>query len=316
MNKIDFVTIIFYDKVEMDLLKIQAHSFKYVDEFLINNIILMFNDKKELNEQFINYVYNELLIYYPPNLRDKIKIVFPKDINISIDIYDSNSNWFSQQLCKIQISNIIETDYYVVMDSKNHYINPISVDFFFNIDIDGIKPILYFDPNGIALLRYYQNGLDYFNVTCPSLYNNPVFKIQTTTPFVFIKEECQSLMSYIRMKENKPFDIFFMDSKLYTEFFFYFAYLIYKNNVNKYIYNKNIHPLVIVGPQPPSTCYYNTWEYKQEVLSNNTIYIFSLHRLAFYVINEEYKNNLLQFYKKTYKDDDMIIKHITTMLSS
>lgn len=43
----DFVSVIYYKKVEIDLLKIQLFSFKFVDINIINNIYILFNDSKD-----------------------------------------------------------------------------------------------------------------------------------------------------------------------------------------------------------------------------------------------------------------------------
>jgi hypothetical protein len=52
MKKLDFITIIYNDEREINLLKLQASSFSFVDTNIINNIIIIFNDNKNLNEGF------------------------------------------------------------------------------------------------------------------------------------------------------------------------------------------------------------------------------------------------------------------------
>ena len=98
----------------------------------------------------------------------------------------------------------------------------------------------------------------------------------------------------------------------FTEFFFYYAYLIFSNKYLYYEYKIDLQPVVTVGPQDPKTNYYNTWEYKQNTLDNNKIYVFSLHRESFYILDNSYKEKLLEFYKKIYKDLKIIdlIEHL------
>ena len=44
-KKVDFVTIVYDDETELNLLRLQASSFNMVDPRLINNILVVFNDK-------------------------------------------------------------------------------------------------------------------------------------------------------------------------------------------------------------------------------------------------------------------------------
>lgn len=307
MSQLDFVIIVFNNNLEIDLLKIQAYSYSLVDESFINNIYIVFNDNMELADNFKNKFNTDILDCFPLNIRNKVKLILLSDIGLTFTC----SNWFTQQIVKIQISKIITTEYYVIMDAKNHFINKITKENFFKNE----KPYLYFNPNGDEMLTFYYNCLNYFNVKCPYK-NDNVFKIQTTTPFVFITNECLNLMEYIRVREKKPFDIFFVENMKYTEFFFYYAYLLHTKKDNCYEYNRDIHPGVTVGPQDPKTAYYNTWEYKKDCLDNNKIIIFSLHRHCFSFLDSEYKNHLMEFYKKTYEGEKIISQIQSTLYKS
>lgn len=126
-KSIDFVTVVYSDEIEIKLLKLQAHSFSFVYPDIINNILVIFNDKKSLNEQMRNKFYDEIIECYPVELIDKVKLLFLEDLNLDFDY----SNWFTQQLIKLEISKHVTSDYYVVLDSKNHFIKIITMDYFF-----------------------------------------------------------------------------------------------------------------------------------------------------------------------------------------
>ena len=51
-NMLDFVTITFSESCEMNLLKIQAHSFKLVNKDIINNIYIIFNEPSKFFHLF------------------------------------------------------------------------------------------------------------------------------------------------------------------------------------------------------------------------------------------------------------------------
>jgi hypothetical protein len=154
--------------------------------------------------------------------------------------------------------------------------------------------------------EFHNNCFDYFNVTYP--YKVPYrasFTIQTITPFIFIKEQCLNLIKYIENKEKTSFKDFFINSKLYTEFYLYYAYLIYSNNYSSYHHSHDRHPCLTVGKIIPENSF-NNWDHKQHVLQKYDIKIFSIHRTAISTLNNQYKQQLMDFYIKTYKQDSNI----------
>ena len=61
---LDFVTITFSDACEINLLKIQAHSFKLVNKDIINNIYIIFNEPSKFFHLFNNTFKNMILHIY------------------------------------------------------------------------------------------------------------------------------------------------------------------------------------------------------------------------------------------------------------
>jgi len=302
---LDFVTILFNNDVEKDLLKIHAYSFKYVDLDIINKIYVLFNDDVENKLTFKKLFEEDIINYYPTEARNKINLVFLDDIGLDF----KKSNWFTQQIVKIVVSKIIKSKYYVVIDAKNHFLENIKIDYFFR---NG-KPYLYFNPNPDKLLEYYNNCLEYFNVKSRFNHINNKFRVQTTTPFLFITNECSSLIKFVEDKENMPFYTFFISKSIFTEFFFYYAFLIYSKKDDFYDYEYDrMHPVITIGN---SKEYYNTWDYKVDVLKKNKIFIFALHRLSFFILDQDYKEKLIEFYKTAYNNEEFIMTHIQYFLS-
>ena len=300
-KKLDFVTVTYKNETEINLLKLQAYSFSFVDKSIINNILVIFNDSKSFDETFKEIFYNEIIHCYPNELIKKIKLLFLEDLKVDLDY----SNWFTQQLVKLEVSKCVSSDYYVILDSKNHFINEITIDYFFNNN----TPYLYFNCHNEKMLEFYYNSLNYFNVKCPYSNNsnfNENFKLQASTPFLFITKECLNLINYVEKQENKSFKDFFMETMKFTEFFFYYAYLVFSNKYLYYEYKIHLQPVITIGPQDPATNHFNTWEYKKTTLRNNKIYVFSLHRECFTILDNSYKEKLLKFYKKIYKNINII----------
>jgi len=293
---LDFVTITFSNECELNLLRLQAYSFKYVDINIINNIYIVFNDD-------IRYFYlfksefKDIITYYPSKIQPKIKLLSLKDLNIQME---PQTSWFLQQRVKLEVSKYIKNKYYVVLDSKNHFISSINKDFFFKND----KPRLYFNMVGEEMIQYYNNCLDYFNISCPNKkISNKNKKIQTTTPFLFVTEECLHLIDYIEKKEEIPFGTFFMREKKYTEFYLYYAYLSYSRKRYLYSYLENTQqPCITIGGQNPNLDSYNSWEYKMNTFKSKYIAIFSIHRKSIHIIDNTYKQEIMDFYYSIYND--------------
>ena len=110
-NKLDFVTICFNHELELNLMKLQALSFKYVEPKMISNIIIFYNDMGVNKLEFIKQ-------YYPVILQSKVTIIY-RD-NVIDKCHDSG--WKNQQFFKLFISNYIKSKYYIMLDCKNHFI--------------------------------------------------------------------------------------------------------------------------------------------------------------------------------------------------
>ena len=298
--KMDFVTIVFHNKTEYELLKLQALSFAYVDTALIHRILIVFNDIHQHKNAFQTLFFQDIYPYYPEQVKPLIQIVFLNELKFTFD----KSDWFSQQAIKLAISKKIKTKYYVVLDAKNHFIQPITLSYFFNHN----KPILYYNLNeNDVLFSFYTNCLNYFNVRCPNPYNenqaHPKYKmkynIQTITPYLFITNQCLELIQYIEKREKISLYELFKTEK-YTEFYLYYAYLIFTQKHTLYDFKTSWMPILTIGPENPTEYIFNRWEHKAEILENYEIQVMALHRYCIYVLDDEYKEHLRQFYQNIY----------------
>ena len=296
----DFVSIIFDNDTEINLLKVQLFSFTFVNLNIINQIYILFNDAQNKNSTFMEKYNNDIMQFCPISLREKIKVIFISDL-INLNEKKFKTSWFSQQFVKLYISKIIKSKYYIVLDSKNHFIRNINKDTFMVED----KIILYYAVHNAKLLDYYKNCFTYFGIQCLDDYNpyKSPLHIQTTTPFMFITKECIDLISYVEAKENVEFYDFFCYSQKYPEFFFYFAWLCFiKRQNNEYIYIKRHIDNIIIGKADPNTCIWNTWNHKQNIINTCNPSLFSLSRKCVSVIDNSYKQNIKDFYNRIYNN--------------
>jgi len=218
----DFVTIFYNNNIDIKLLEIQARSFKYVnDNNICNQIILFFNSNNENEDNiFSDYFYNNLLNLYPLKFKECIKFYTKKHFNL-----ECKNNWTSQQLLKLVICEKVKSEYYLVLDTKIHFIKHITLNDFFTP-----KPILFFNlkthlnTKFIGSLKLFNNEEKINNYI-----NSNIYEVSTICPFIFKTFYVKQLIS-----EFSNFNLFFLLNNNITEFFLYSSYLIKINKLNDY----------------------------------------------------------------------------------
>lgn len=308
-----FCTIVFNNPVEINLLKLQAISFVNVNKNIIDKIYVFYNDNENTLSAFQEIFEKEIIGLYPDYLKHLIHIITLTDIDAT-DLIPST--WFSQQIVKIIISKIISTNYYVVLDSKNHFINYVNKDYFFQYN----KPIMYYNKIGDKMKSFYDNCVTYFQefpLNNPCLkdqsdslrdnekkYNNNLL-IQTITPFLFITEQCLNLIKSIELKENICFKEFIKKERKYTEFYLYYAYLCYHDLDKLYFYNSHMIPVLTIGNK--GTDKHNHIKHKLRKLKKFNIKVISLHRNSIPTFDENYKINLFDIYSRYFEDTNTLL---------
>jgi hypothetical protein len=286
----DFVTIIYNDDTELNLMKLQAISMKYVDIKIINNIYIIYNDKGE-------YDIDNILPFYPENLRSKVKIVYNKDISASFE--GNSSNWYNQQVLKLLIANIVESKYYLLMDGKNHFIKNITYKDYFNKN--NFPKIFVWHPG--SMIKYYYSSLEYFKIKDPyNLQNSTNCDLfLTTTPFLMCKNDVLGMIEYIVKRENDTFYNYFMkNTDKHTEFYLYIAYLIFKKRIRFCDIVSTNFSCIMGHPLGQ----WNSYEDNAlPIINIPRIKIFGLHRAAIANMDDKCKQNMLTFYHLYYDDD-------------
>jgi hypothetical protein len=185
---VDFVTIFYDDQIEVNLLRLQAMSFKFVDHRIVNNCYILFND--------IGTYSGDIIGFYPLDLRRRVKILCRNDVDKNFKSMDKSS-WYSQQVLKLLISKIITSAHYVVLDGKNHFIRDTGLSDLF--DING-KPYLFYGNPG-NMIQYYHNCTNYYQIEVNSNSKKINEQFLTTTPYIFITDAVLEMISYIEHKE-------------------------------------------------------------------------------------------------------------------
>ena len=281
----DFVTIFFDDKIEINLLKLQALSFKYVDETLVNNIYLIHNDVTRYN-------FKELIECYPESMKKKfngINFLKKKD-------YKTSCN--EHKIHKFLAANLVKSEYYLVLDTKTHFLKNIVRGDFFD---ENEKPRLFTCSPG-NMIKHYYSCLDYYNIKCPFNYEeNAGNKLISVSPHLLSKSDALEMIKYISKKEGTTFlDFFIKSGDHVAEFYLYSTYLIFANKIGNYRLSPKNSRSIGVGPITG----WNSCEYNCGILLKQpNIKIFGLDKKAIETIMADKDTNfLLDFYANFYDE--------------
>lgn len=184
---------------------------------LIEEIILVDNSSPGASRNW----HNDMLWQFG-DLANLVRIVPAEEVGW---IPTGTHGWFSQQILKISVSEIIRSDRYLVLDAKNHLTAPLNRSF---LESSSGQPLL----NGISYINhpmqeFLERTLAYLELD-PKAHMN--WFTRTDTPFTMLANECRELMRRVTLKENRPFASVFLDRKL-SEFFLYAGFLVSKGTL-------------------------------------------------------------------------------------
>jgi hypothetical protein len=279
-----FITIVYNDEIELSLLKLQAHSFRFVNPSIVHAIYIVLNDK---DDHFTEKFTKEIRPFYPVAL--PLKIVFLDDLHLNF----KKSDWFNQQIIKLEISKRVESKYYVVLDGKNHFVRETGIADF--MDSETGKPFLFVGDPG-TMNQYYYHCLDYFGISdiCPSKQ-----QLLTTTPFLIQTDPCREMLKYIEDREKTTFASFFKSNQYkYTEFYLYSCYLLWTDNIKNVVLKPPF--CICIFNADPILYPFNQFKNKKTILSDPSKKVFGLHRSVIPYLDNEYKQNLYQLYSHFY----------------
>ena len=216
---ITFATIVF--KKELPLLFLQAKSIGlYASNIGLKKIIIVLNDAFENSEVLCIKSYYQL---FAPKGCDVD--VIEADKIFENDSRSSTRGWISQQALKLLVAKRVETDFYLILDAKNHLINELCID------------DLFFDGKAIAY------GAGHFNMwgaclgACERLLNMEPIKqrfILPATPYLMSSDAVAFLEKHLLESENIGLTEAIINNENVTEFLLYFCYLVKSKKLEHY----------------------------------------------------------------------------------
>jgi Family of unknown function (DUF6492) len=210
-KKYTFVTVVY--EAEYDLLLLQARSMSvFCPVNLVDRIIIVDNSDRPISNRWkvrISAEYGNLANIVSFVRSDALARVPPAD------------GWWSQQVLKLMVSRIVETDRYVVVDAKSHLVFPL--DRRFLECPDGRARINVYGFREHPLRQDLERVLDYLAINNPDSYIDRF--TPAVPPFVMYTDIVRRLVQDVSERENSTFEAAFIKNRL-TEFFLYTGYII------------------------------------------------------------------------------------------
>ncbi|MDR3178234.1 MAG: DUF6492 family protein, partial [Campylobacteraceae bacterium] len=273
--KFTIVTVVF--DIEYPLLLLQARSIVlYVKKDDIEEIIFIQNC--DINNQK-NTIFFESSINILRANGFMVRIVHRDKFFVGIQA----SGWELQQSLKLMASAIVHTSYYLVLDTKNHFIREVNCNRLFV----GDKAISHKTIKYGSMLEWLKKPMASLNLDISENEKS----MPTTTPYLINTKLVIELTKYI----GESIDKFLLKNKKATEFFLYFAYLKKTNLIDKLYLFTDAFCATFFTKYPSTEEEVN---HVKKLLENKNVFCVGVHRNRFLSCSEDFKKYLFELWKK------------------
>ncbi|SDD30793.1 DUF6492 family protein [Kordiimonas lacus] len=228
-TRLDIVTVV--HSADLRLLALQARSLaRYADPAMVGTIHIIVNDQcfRAVRRRFLREVLPEY-----GGLSAKVRLWHSGDLWPEVS---RKSGWGSQQALKLMAANVVETEDFLILDAKNHFIRPTTVADF--IAEDGrLRTQMYRIHSKFT--GHFKRACAYFGYGSePDLTTG----LPTSTPFLMKRSIVRAMMAEIEAREAVSFQSFFMKDRLFTEFYLYYGYILARYRGHQQFYEKRYTP--------------------------------------------------------------------------
>lgn len=284
---------------ELTLLKLQARSLRLFAPHAFNAIHYVINE--ENTQPFVKYYENEIVPELGP-LAAKTSLLDGKTV---ADMPLKRMDWRSQQSLKLLAARHVKAESFLILDSKNHFVRPVSAATFVNENGCLYTHRYEFNEN---FRPKFENACRYFGA---EKIPDTLRAMPTATPFMMSASVARDLLDHVEARENMPFHRFFIGTKDFTEFYFYFAYLLSKPGLLDQLYETRERPQVTlfrsVATAPDDV------RKLAQVLDREAVYLFGVHREVLKTANPEILAMIKEVWRRfgLVEDDDEAVRFLT-----
>lgn len=226
------VIIVAYQSDMALLYRLLSSVEKHCNLTQVSNIKIIINDHSKFDKNFEN-VLNDF-----PNL--PLVIIPGTDINPNLKFF----NWNTQQFFKCVAAKIVDTEWYIIHDCKDYYIE--NVDFLSECFTEKNQALVKLDHTNYFHTSRDGINIGFFNLAMSLSYhvygmekeNWVRWHLPTVTPFFVKTSNMLELVADLENKLQGFFPLLFSmavnEDRMFTEFMLYSAFCTHKNNLADY----------------------------------------------------------------------------------
>lgn len=253
MKKITLVIVTYHNDFLL-LDRLLKSIYRYWNPNEIHSILILLNDSELYQSELENIIkssresdeyFGVLQKLYTPIEIFNIKIYRPAHTKVITTVF----NWHSQQLYKCLISKFVETEWYIINDCKDYYIDTVSLDDCFTSTGKAITQIdhsRWAHPGNFLVpgshwstapfYLAFKHSYNIFGLNPDDYYQ---MRFSWHTPFIIntitMREMIDELRSICKGLFPHLFSIHLDGQPFVTEFLLYSAFCTRKNNYDDYI---------------------------------------------------------------------------------
>lgn len=207
---------------EVGLLKLQARSFaRFVPPALVERIAVIVNEVEA--GAVLAAIEADVMPEFGPHAA-KVELI---PANALMTDRVALRGWRRQQSLKLLYARRTDSAKYIVLDSKNHFIRPVTDNTF--VDKDGRGRTFRTAQRG-SLMPYFMNSLKAFGLDGEAHVDGAM---PATTPYVLDSATVREMLDEIEEREGQAFEAYFhTPGRDVTEFFLYYAFLLKTGRVD------------------------------------------------------------------------------------
>ncbi|MBO6504664.1 MAG: hypothetical protein JJ850_04685 [Kordiimonadaceae bacterium] len=300
-KRLDFVTVTFGE--ELGLLKLQARSFAhFMPAQLVCSILIVAND--DSSDQLARHISETVVPLYGDHA-PKVRVLARTDL--CGDYQFKHRGWISQQVFKLLAARHVQSDDYVILDTKNHFIRAVAASDFYasNGKLKHRRTNLLHTrrPKWLRWLqqgkqkklsRRYTGSMRYFGLDPIKFAENSVPK---TTPFPMNTGLVRELITHVEEREGVSFSEWFESYFEATEFYLLQAYASYRGLSFQDLYERSKPGIIVLYPE--SDARLQRLSTTLEMLDNEKqYYCIGVHRKLGACLSAEQKQVLNDFWRK------------------
>lgn len=214
------IVVVCYER-ELAMLTLLARSVAvHASDALVSEIVVIDNSREQ--PDFPHRISALVLPEFGP-LQGRVRVV--KAADLGVDVADAENGYTAQQALKLEVCRVVSTDYYLVLDAKNHLVNRLDEEQLFN---DHGFPLAERARHSAYLATCQRASFQYWGTQ----YVPEGETLPTVTPYLLVTEVVRRMLEELESR-GKTVHATIAENEQRTEFLLYAGYIARDGSVDR-----------------------------------------------------------------------------------